>query len=319
MSDAEKPKPENLSEALAGVEDAPTASASNVISIEHARAELLRKPKKNQTPPRGVGQRARVRPRDRDVPSPVTMPPGEHDAVIVTDTPAARAHVEMRTVHPGEAPNRTHDKKVRVKTSLDPRRQKTQVTDRKVAEAAIAAAEAKLADAAPPSARGRAGPAPGAAPQSVPPPSIGRPRPVSRESKAAPLFAAAIAICAALGAVLVYTLTRSKTEPVAPLATATVPQRTAAPPPQTAASPPPQAATSAPATSATAIEIEEPREIALDPLGPDSSPASGGASTGVKTVKTSSVPPKPSASAVAPPVTAKPTTTNPLPFGKEEN
>lgn len=266
-----------------------------MISIEQARAELLAKPRQKATPQMGV---ARPRPRAREVPAPVTLPPGEHAAVIVTDTPAARAHVEKKTVHPGEMPVHTHEKKVRVKTSLDPRRAKTQITDRRVpAEAEAAAAEAEDEGL-----RGRPSQpsaVPATSPSASPPrPSLIRPKPIQRE-RGAPLFVIGVIIAAALGAAIVYFLSRPAGQsPQAPTAVASSPAPSAtavlAAPTVTATAPP--AALAAPATASPSETTTETPTAA----------------TSKAAVKSAASQVKPSA---APTTTAKPTATSVLPFG----
>ncbi len=242
MSDPEKPTADSPSgrdaEATSSPPAPPPPPAANVISIEQARAELLRRPRKGVTPARGVDGPSRSR--LREVAAPVTLPPGEHSSVIVTDTPAARAHIDKKTVHPGEAPGKTHENKVRVKTHFDPRRVKTQLTGARAAEVE-AEREAQLAaDEEVRSLwnRGSQNPEPGAVttgrtPRSA---SLARPRPISREDRSgAPLFVVAVMIVAAVGAVVVFMLSRQKgdvasgkpeaTAIVAPAVSATAPRR----------------------------------------------------------------------------------------------
>ena len=308
MSDTEKPTPESptagTSEATASATQSP--GSANVISIEQARAELLRRPRASGTPPKGVGP-AKPRSRSREVPMPVTLPPGEHSSVIVTDTPAARAHFDKRTVHPGEVPAETTPKKVRVKTQYDPRRQKTQVTDRRPTPVPPEVDTAAIWSTQPPSQ-----PPPLTSSQPPPPitgsqrPSLVRPRPMAREgSSSAPLFLIGVALAAALGAVLVYMLSRQKTEPTGSPSgstsiTAGLPVPTA---PGTDSGA--QATTSAPVTEPVNTGSQAP-EL---PSAVSATPVKTGHSTA----------PRPTATATATPTaSAKPTTTSILPFGKEE-
>jgi hypothetical protein len=308
MSDTDKDRPDSPTP-REGTE-AKTSGGAVVISIEQARAELLAKPRQRPTPQMGVARQPR--PRAREVPAPVTMPPGEHAAVIVTDTPAARAHVDKKTVHPGEMPAQTHEKKVRVKTSLDPRRMKTQMTDRRagadgqadVAEATDAAEVESLWNPAsqPPSST----PPPASVPPPASRPSLARSKPLPRDKASMPLFVLGVVLAAALGAGVVFFLSR----PPAPVSTA--PTSTAPGPTATAALPP--AATSAvtaqggaPATSAT---------VDLAASAPPSTTAAAQVATSAPVVKATAPTVKTSATASAPPTaTAKPTATSVLPFG----
>ncbi len=308
MSDTEKPTPESpnagTSEATASAQ---SGGSAQVISIEQARAELLRKPRSPGTPPKGVGP-AKPRSRGREVPMPVTLPPGEHSSVIVTDTPAARAHFDKRTVHPGEVPAETTAKKVRVKTQFDPRRQKTQVTDRRPTPVPPEVDTAAIWSAQPPSQ-----PPPLTSSQPPPPitgsqrPSLVRPRPMTREgsSSGAPLFLIGVALAAALGAVLVYMLSRQKTEPTAAPSGSTsvaagIPVPTA-PGSDSGA----QATTSAPVTEPVNTGAQTPELPSAVPATP------------VKTGHSTTPRPTPTVTA-APTASAKPTATSILPFGKEE-
>ena len=313
MSDADKPTPESpqsgTSEASAG------GRSAEVISIDQARAELLqRKPRSRATPPMGVKDRPRSR--GREVPIPVTLPPGEHSAVIVTDTPAARAHVDKKTVHPGEAPPQTHDKKVRVKTHMDPRRQKTQVTERRsstpvpgaVGESDVGSLWSNPPGSQPPEPiTSSRPPPPGMSPSQRP--SLARPRPLPRDQRNGPLFLVGIALAAAAGAIVVFFLSRQKLDPSGPgsgATSGTSGQLTAVfPVPSPGVAP----STSAPATTSTTsaatsvpVPPELPSAVPATPLKTGHSPSS-----------------KPSASPSAPPTaSAKPTATSILPFGKEE-
>ena len=311
MSDADKPTPESPP---SGTSEASGGSGANVISIEQARAELLRKPRARATPPQGI--RDKPRSRGREVPTPVTMPPGEHSAVIVTDTPAARAHVDKKTVHPGEAPEQTHDKKVRVKTSLDPRRAKTQVTDRRSSTPAPGAAGegdvgslwSNPAGSVPPGPITSSQPPPGVSPSQRP--SLARPRPLPRESRGAPLFLIGVALAAALGAVVVFLISRPKPAPgpsgtniqltaMLPVPCATATGETA---PATSASTSGATGTAEPSNTGAPVPSELPSAVTATPLKTGHSPSV-----------------KPSASPSAPPTaSAKPTATSILPFGKEE-
>lgn len=311
MSDTEKPTPESPDAGTSEAPASPSGGSANVISIEQARAELLRKPRSRATPPKGLGSPG-PRSRGREVPMPVTLPPGEHSAVIVTDTPAARAHIDKKTVHPGELPAEMTNKKVRVKTQYDPRRQKTQVTDRRATPVPGEAEVANIWSTQPPSQ-----PPPPILTSSQPPPpitgsqrpSLVRPRPMTREgNSSAPLFLVGVALAAALGAVLVYMLSRPRSDPNGPApsgstaVTATIPGPVAS------------SAGSAVTTSAPAAETtsEAGDTGAQAPELPSSVPA-----TPVKTGH--SVTPRPTATATATTTaTAKPTTTSILPFGKEE-
>lgn len=307
MSDTEKDRPESPKDVEP---EAKPSGGAVVISIEQARAELLAKPRQRATPQMGV---MRSRPRAREVPAPVTMPPGEHTAFIVTDTPAARAHVDKKTVHPGEMPVQTHDKKVRVKTSLDPRRAKTQMSDRRGAPEppGPAADEGEPASlwhhpkSQPPP------PAPPAAsPASVPPRlSLARPRPIPREKAGVPLFVIGVIIAASVGAAVVYLLGRTGAPATAPpTATVAATSPPAAPPassPAATAQGGATAAAAAPSTSATAAEA--PSTSAAVPAAASSAPSA---------VKSTSPTVKPStAPTLAPTATAKPTATSVLPFG----
>lgn len=293
MSDTEKDRPDNRKEA-----DSETKQSGGavVISIEQARAELLAKPRQKATPQMGV---ARPRPRAREVPAPVTLPPGEHAAVIVTDTPAARTHVEKKTVHPGEMPVHTHEKKVRVKTSLDPRRAKTQITDRR----APAEAEAAAAEAEDESLRGRPSQpsvVPATSPSTSPPrPSVIRPKPIQRE-RGAPLFVIGVIIAAALGAAIVYFLSRPAGQSAqAPTAVASSPAPSATP----VLAAPTVTATSTQAALATPPTASPSETTTETPAAATSSKAAAKSSASLV---------KPSA---APTATAKPTATSVLPFG----
>lgn len=243
---------------------------------------------------------------------PVTLPPGEHSSVIVTDTPAARAHFDKRTVHPGEVPAETTAKKVRVKTQFDPRRQKTQVTDRRPTPVPPEVDTAAIWSAQPPSQ-----PPPLSSSQPPPPitgsqrPSLVRPRPMTREGNSSgPLFLVGVALAAALGAVLVYMLSRPRSDPNGPSPSGST-AVTATMPGPVSSSAGSAATTSAPAAETTS----EPGDTgAQAPELPSSVPA-----TPVKTGH--SVTPRPTATATATATTtasAKPTTTSILPFGKEE-
>lgn len=333
MSDTEKPTPDGAGGANREAEADRGGLAGNVISIEQARAELLRKPRSKGTPPRGVVDLSRMR--GREVPTPVTMPPGEHAAVIVTDTPAARAHFDKRTVHPGEAPRQVHDKKVRVKTSLDPRRAKTQMSEKRSAgpdsqptpgpdsqrmPGAVDSEEDVGADSLwdtpsqpPSSARG----------QGHSRTSLTRPqRIVAAPNRGSPLFLIGVALAAALGAVLVYTLGRHPAEPVgsgAPVATEplVVPSslRIGEPPADTASSAPanPSGAAVSPPVTSSASVAPLPSDI------PSASQTATSVASSPSVAKTAHTAPsvKPSASATAT-ASAKPTATSILPFGKEE-
>ena len=320
MSDLEKPTPESPrgrdGEATSSPPPSPPAPAANVISIEQARAELLRRPRKGATPPRGLDGPPRSR--RREVPAPVTLPPGEHSAVIVTDTPAARAHIDKKTVHPGEAPGRTHEKKVRVKTHFDPGRVKTQLTGARAAEVeaareAQAAADEEVGSLWSNRASQNPEPEPGAVttgrtPRST---SLARPRPISREDRSGtPLFVVAVMVVAAVGAVVVFMLSRQKGDVAsgAPETAATV---APAAPPATST----QVAGTAPATATGGASAPGGSAAA------SGAPATSGSSapTGPVVAKpvTSAPAAKPPATA-APKVTAQPTATSILPFGKEE-
>ncbi len=211
MSDAEKPRPDAKSSRTA---DAKESGSAKVISIEQARAELLRRPRPRATPPKGVDRPARSR--SREAPPPVTMPPGEHSAVIVTDTPAARAHVDKKTVHPGEAPERTHDKKVRVKTHMDPRRAKTQMTERRAAQEGEFESEPEpdvSASDEVASLWNRPSQAPEEVLPSQPSPrlSLSRARPLTEDSKTSlPVYLIAIALAALFGAGVVVLVSRGR-------------------------------------------------------------------------------------------------------------
>jgi hypothetical protein len=316
MSDADKPTPENapVAKPEARHDARPELKVElkaepggglggNVISINTARAELLRRPRARS----GVVDLSRAR--GREVPSPVTMPPGQHSAVIVTDSPAARAHFDKRTVHPGEAPERVHDKKVRVKTSLDPRRAKTHMTDRRgelddpmlddqEADGGVESLWNPASNPPPPNMEVRPS---GYARTSASPPGL------RNQKKGSPLFLVGVALSAALGAVLVFMLSRHKTEPTVPPAPSeigvTAPSARVALPAQSSAS--------------AAASHDGPAQA-----GPSSSsaPASNGIPGTAKTARPlASTKPSASASAsAAPTATAKPTATSILPFGKEE-
>jgi hypothetical protein len=318
MSDTDKPSPEAPQGGTSEEQASPGAGSANVISIEQARAELLRKPRPRVTPPRGTHPMT-VRSRSREVPAPVTLPPGEHAAVIVADTPAARAHIDKKTVHPGEAPSHTHEKKVRLKTSLDPRRAKTQLTDRRAEpEPDMGTIETPPAHpsvphpSVPPSGNLRARSSQPPATQDRP--SLARPRPIPRPQRSsAPLFLIGVAIAAGFGAAVVFLLGRQKPEisPSAPTA-ATTAALVATPPPRPTAPP----AVSTPSTtllpspgSATATEAPEVPSVLTG--APPATP------TGKATHSPST---KPSTTATqAPTASAKPSSTSVLPFGKEEN
>jgi hypothetical protein len=292
-----------------------------VISIEQARAELLRRPRKGGTPARGVD--GPMRPRLREVPAPVTLPPGEHSAVIVTDTPAARAHIDKKTVHPGEAPEQTHEKKVRVKTHFDPRRVPTQLSDKRGAMSRPGA-DAEMAAGGEDEVgslwnRPSSPSDPGVPTARTSRPSLVR-RPMPRDERAgAPLFVVAVMIVAALGAAVVYLLSRQKGDSgsgkpdVSVTATAQAPSTGTAPP-----------ATSAPVV-ATATETASASGQAPAASVTGSGTASEGpaasaptaASTGPANTRPASSGPKPAAS-VAPTTTPQATATSILPFGKEE-
>ena len=215
MSDPDKPTPESPSESDAEAPASgpdPAAPAANVISIEQARLELLGRKRRAATPARGVD--GPIRMRRREVPAPVTLPPGEHSSVIVTDTPAARAHIDKKTVHPGE-PGQTFDRKVRVKTQFDPRRMPTQLSDRRGGGRLGAEAEP------PPEVSGEeevgslwnrpSTPSdPGVITARTSRTSLARPRPIPRNDRSAPLFVVGVMIVAAIGAVVVFALSRGK-------------------------------------------------------------------------------------------------------------
>lgn len=314
MSDTEKDRPESPKDVEP--EAKPSGGGAVVISIEQARAELLAKPRQRATPQMGV---MRSRPRAREVPAPVTMPPGEHTAFIVTDTPAARAHVDKKTVHPGEMPVQTHDKKVRVKTSLDPRRAKTQMSDRRGAPESPGPAPGEgdpvslwhPTSQPPPPAQPAASPAsipPRDVRQAVPRPSFARPKPLPREKAGVPLFVIGVIIAASVGAAVVYILGRTGA-PGTASSTATV-AATAPPAAPPASSPAATAqggattAAAAPSTSATATEA--PSTVAAVPTAAPSAPSAVRSSAAVKPS---------TAPTLAPTATAKPTATSVLPFG----
>lgn len=318
MSNDDKPTPESPE---SGASEAPvqTSGGASVISIDQARAELLqRRPRpRGAAPAPAKGDRPRAR--SREVPQPVTLPPGEHSAVIVTDTPAARAHVDKKTIHPNELAevNPVEGKRVRVKTHFDPRRAKTQMTDRKPSNEI-------LGDGQVPSLWGN-GPAepPATSPvrASQPPPALtpsgrpmfARPRPLPRDQRNSPLFLFGIAVAAAAGAIVVYFLTRSfdtPNEPPRPADTAAA----------TSAAVTPPATATQPATTTAALQ----------PKPSDAPPVMAPTTTTSAAVPEAPLPPpqaksgvaptaKPTATAsTAPRATAKPTATNILPFGKEE-
>lgn len=307
MSDDDKPTPESPESGAS--EAPPQRSGASVISIDQARVELLQRKVRGATPPKGTRPRAR----SREVPQPVTLPPGEHSAVIVTDTPAARAHVEKKTVHPGEQAevNPVDGKRVRVKTHFDPRRAKTQLTGKKPSNEILGdgTVPSLWGNADAPSS-GRNGPSqPPSVSQSQPPPAqtpsgrplFARPRPLPRDQRNSPLFLFGIAVAAAAGAAVVYYLSRPR-DPEPPRAPDT-------------------------SITATAPSVTAPGNSAS--AGNKAPPPATSASTGVEdspsqapqaTAKTGAAPStKPTASASAKPTaTTKPTATSILPFGKDE-
>ncbi len=307
MSDTEKDRPESPKDVEP--EAKPSGGGAVVISIEQARAELLAKPRQRATPQMGV---MRSRPRAREVPAPVTMPPGEHTAFIVTDTPAARAHVDKKTVHPGEMPVQTHDKKVRVKTSLDPRRAKTQMSDRRGAPESPGPApgEGEPLSLWHPTSQPPPPAQPAASPASIPPRlSLARPKPIPRDKAGVPLFVIGVIIAASVGAAVVYILGRTGAPGTAsPTATVAATSPPAAPPASSPAATARGGATTAaaaPSTSATATEA--PSTSAAVPTAASSAPSA---------VKSTAPAVKPStAPTLAPTATAKPTATSVLPFG----
>ncbi|MBK8251614.1 MAG: hypothetical protein IPK82_02970 [Polyangiaceae bacterium] len=280
--------------------------ATNVISIEQARNELLGRKRSNRTPPRGVDGPPKSR--SREAPPPVTLPPGDNASVVVAGSAAARAHIDKKTVHPAELPAQTHEKKVRVKTSLDPRRAKTQLTDRRV--------ERERANSTPPPAPAALGEdevdslwhTPSQPPRqtwsSIPPrPSTVRTRTDPREKQGGTLFIVGVMVAAALGAIVVYFLSRggavnptvlpSISSPLPPASSA---QANAKPAVPTAVSTPSAAQTAVPAVSATQT-VSQPAE---------------------KPAFTAVAKPTPSSAPTLLP-TAKPTATSVLPFGKDGN
>lgn len=309
MSDSEKDRPENPK---AGDPEAKHSGGAVVISIEQARQELLSRPRRGSS----QGGASRSRSRAREVPAPVTLPPGEHNAVIVADTPAARAHVDKKTVHPGEMPAQIHDKKVRVKTSLDPRRAKTEISDRR-AELPPEPSDGEVGSLWSPAAV-----APAPVPASIPPPaaspsvppriSVARGKPIPREGSGVPLFIVGVILAAALGAGVVYLLGRTGSPgPAASTASAPQPQpQIAAPPAVTTGAPP------AVATTPIATAPEPPTTAPEPPAASGAPPAVAGGPSPVKGAAPSA---KPTATAAPEPTaTSKPTATNILPFGKEE-
>lgn len=334
MSDPDKPIHEGPSgedaEAPASRPDQ-AAPAANVISIEQARLELLGRKRKGATPPRGLD--GPIRMRRREVPAPVTLPPGEHSSVIVTDTPAARAHIDKKTVHPGE-PGERHDKKVRVKTHFDPRRVPTQLSDRRAAGRLGAEMEA------PPEMLGEeevgslwnrpSRPSdPGVTTARTSRPSLARPRPIPRNDRSAPLFVIAVMVVAAIGAVVVFLLSRGRTNEGSGY-------------PETTGTATSASTAARPATSAPAVTALVTAPVSATATAPATATATLDApSTGVGTTATASSAPAPGASSAAPsgplgtkPVSSAPATkptasaaptaapqttaTSILPFGKEE-
>ena len=320
MSDAEKPTPDSP---RSGDSDAKPITSANVISIEQARAELLRRPRKGATPPRGMDGAPRSR--GREVPMPVTMPPGEHSAVIVSDTPAARAHIDKKTVHPGEAPGQTHEKKVRVKTHLDPRRAKTQLTDRRSGPPDPPPGAVQSFPGDPPTSPddeggslwNRPSQAPDAAAASQGQrPSLVRPRPIARDSRPpTSLFVVGIMIAAAVGAIVVFMLGRQKEEPASgrPASTDTA---AIAPPPTGPASAPPGNTAAAKAMSSNVPVATA--TVSAEPVATTAPAPSTGSGPIVKSAGTAPATKPSAAPATSASATTKPTATSILPFGKEE-
>lgn len=282
-------------------------SATNVISIEQARNELLGRRRPNRTPPRGVDGPPKSR--SREAPPPVTLPPGDNASVVVAGSAAARAHIDKKTVHPGEAPAQTHDKKVRVKTSLDPRRAKTQLTDRR--------AERERANSTPPPAAALGEDevdslwhTPSQPPRqtwsSIPPrPSTVRTRTDPREKQGGTLFIVGVMVAAALGAIVVYFLSRGGA--VNPTVLPSI------------SSPPPLASSAlATAKSADPVPTAASTPTALQTAVPTASVTQTVSQPSEKPIVTAPIKPTPSSAPTLLP-TAKPTTTSVLPFGKDGN
>ncbi|MEZ4300079.1 MAG: hypothetical protein R3B70_34345 [Polyangiaceae bacterium] len=338
MSDTDK----DISEIPRGEEpEARPRRGAEVISIEQARAELLGKRKTRATPPRGVD--GPPKPRVREVPAPVTMPPGQHSAVIVTDTPAARAHIDKKTVHPGEMPAQMPDKKVRLKTSLDPRRQKTQLTDRRAdtegGREALPPGEGMDAlgmwntPSQPPLRPSSIPPRPGSIPPRM---SLARGRPIPREKQGGMLFMGGVILAAGLGAMVVYLLSQGGALHPSGAASSADAVGTGAPATSAAganganwangangATSAEPVGSGAQATKSAEPSTGEPTTVATasgEPSASGSTVAPVTASSGAKTAPSQVVKPPPTTSpAGSSSATAKPTATSILPFGKEDN